>query len=157
MAGQPYTYAGAVVSISTTPQNDDLTGTSPGFAGLTYTPIANVGNIGAYGFTTNMVTYPVMDRAVALKAKGNTDGGNLTIQCADKPGDPGQVAARAAANPNSQDNYVFRIQFANGGIHYVRGPMGGPNHPGGGNEAFVVNEYTVGVNEILEVDPPTSP
>ena len=56
------------------------------------------------------------------------------------------IAARAAADPTSQDNYAFRIQFANGAVHYIRGPVGGPNHPGGGNEAFAVNEYTIGVN-----------
>jgi hypothetical protein len=151
---QPYTLAGATVSISTTPQNSDLAGESPGFDGLIYVPIANVGNIGAYGFSTNMVSYPTLDRAIVLKAKGQTDGGNLTIQVADSAADPGQIAARAAADPLSQDNYAFRIEFANGTIHYLRGPVGGPSHPGGGNEAFAVNEYTVGVNEILEVDAP---
>lgn len=154
---QPYTLAGATVGICVTPQNDDIGADSPGFAGLAYVTIANVGNIGAYGFTTNMVSYPTLDRTVTLKAKGATDGGNLTIQCADSAGDAGQVAARAAADPSSQDNYAFRIQFANGAVHYIRGPVGGPNHPGGGNEAFAVNEYTIGVNEIKEVDPPTSP
>lgn len=154
---QPYTLAGAKVGICTTPQNSDIGNASPGFAALSYVDIGNVGNIGAYGFTTNMVSYPVMNRNITLKAKGATDGGNLTIQCADSPGDLGQIACRAAADPNSQDNYAIRIQFANGAVHYLRGPIGGPNHPGGGNEAFAVNEYTVGVNEILEVDPPVSP
>lgn len=149
---QPYTYAGVKVSISTTAQNGDLADDTA-FGGLTYTQLANVGNIGAYGFETNMVSYPVMDRAVALKAKGATDGGNMTIQCADDPADAGQIAARTAADPESQDNYVFKIEFANGVVHYIRGPIGGPTHPGGGNEDFVVNEYTVGVNQILEVAP----
>jgi hypothetical protein len=154
---QPYTLQGAVVGICITPQNAEIGNASPGFAGLTYVPIANVGNIGAYGFSTNMVSYPTMDRSIVLKAKGQTDGGNLTIQCADAPGDQGQVATRAAANPLSQDNYAFRIQFPNGAVHYLRGPVGGPNHPNGGPEAFAVNEYTIGVNEIKEVDPPVSP
>ena len=152
---QPYTLAGATVGICTTPQNSDL-GDASAFAALTYVNISNIGNIGAYGFTTNMVNYPTLDRAITLKAKGTTDGGNLTIQCADSAGDAGQVAARAAADPLSQDNYAFEIRFANGAVHYLRGPVGGPNHPGGGNEAFVVNEYTIGVNEIVEVDPPVS-
>lgn len=149
---QPFTLAGTTVSISTTAQNTDMAGESPGFDSLTYTPIANVGNIGAYGLSTNMVSYPVMDRNVTLKAKGQTDGGNLTIQCAHSAGDVGQLAAATAADPNSQDNYVFKIAFANGAVHYVRGPIGGPNHPNGGPEAFAVDEYTIGVNEIEEVD-----
>lgn len=151
--GQPYTLAGAKVSISTTAQNTDMAGVSPGFDSLTYTQIANIGNIGAYGFSTNMVSYPVMDRSVTLKAKGQTDGGNCTIQCAHSVGDAGQIAAAAAADPTSQDNYVFKIEFANGVVHYLRGPIGGPNHPNGGPEAFGVDEYTIGVNEIEEVEP----
>lgn len=149
----PYTYAGSVLAICVTPQNSDLVGTSPGFAGLIYVDIGNVGNVGAYGLNTNMVSYPVLDRALVLKAKGQTDGGNFTFQCADDPTDAGQIAVAAAADPESQDNYALRITLATGGIHYLRGPVGGPNHPGGGNEAFVVNEYTFGVNEILEVAP----
>ena len=152
---QPYTLAGATVGICVTAQNTDLEDVTS-FSALTYVNIGNIGNIGAYGFTTNMVSYPTLDRALVLKAKGQTDGGNLTIQCADTAGDAGQIAARAAADPQSQDNYAFKITFANGAVHYIRGPVGGPSHPGGGNEAFVVNEYTIGVNEILEVDPPVS-
>lgn len=149
---QPYTYAGATVAISTTAQNADLANAAA-FAALTFTTIGNVGNIGAYGLNTNMVNYPVLDRSMVLKAKGQTDGGNLTIQCADKPLDAGQVAMRAAGLPTESDNYAFKITFSNGAIHYLRGPVGGPNHSGGGNEAFVVNEYTIGVNQIIEVDP----
>lgn len=150
--GQPYTLAGVKVSISTAAQNEDMAGASPGFDSLTYTQISNVGNIGAYGLSTNMVSYPVMDRNLTLKAKGQTDGGNVTIQCAHSVGDAGQLACATAANPDSQDNYVFKVEFANGTIHYLRGPIGGPNHPNGGPEAFAVDEYTLGVNEIEEVD-----
>lgn len=151
--GQPYTLAGVTVGISTIAVNDDMAGVSPGFDSLTYTPIANVGSIGAYGFSTNMVSYPVLDRNIVLKAKGQTDGGNMTLQCAHSVGNAGQLAAVAAADPSSQDNYVFKVTFPNGIIHYLRGPIGGPNHPNGGPEAFGVDEYTIGVNEIEEVEP----
>lgn len=151
---QPFTYAGATVGICITPQNSDLGQASPGFAGLTYVNIGNVGQIGAYGYSTNMVSYPTLDNLLVLKAKGQTDGGTLSIQCAADSADAGQIAARTAGDPTSQDNYAFKISLANGEIHYIRGPVGGPNHPGGGNEAFVVNEYVVGVNEILEVPAP---
>lgn len=85
---------------------------------------------------------------MSLKGKGVTDGGNFTIQCADSSGDAGQDLLTAAGKPDVADNYVIKIEFPNGKIHYLRGPVGGPNHPGGGSEDFVVNEYTVGVNEI---------
>ena len=153
MAQAPYTLVGATVGISSTAQNADMAGLSPGFDSLTYVDIANVGNIGEYGFKTNMVSYPTMDRSIILKAKGQTDGGNVTIQCADANGDAGQLAVLAAADPTSQDNYVIKVAFANGVIDYLRGPLGGPSHPNGGPEAFAVNEYTLGVNEYERVYP----
>lgn len=149
----PITHAGAIVSISTTAQNSPLGGTSPGFAGLTYTPIANVGNVGEHGYNTNMVNYPTLDTILILKAKGLTDGGTFTIEAADDPSDAGQIAIAAAGDPTVRDSYAFKIEYSNGAIHYLRGPVGGPNHPGGGNEDFVRNVYTVGVNEIERVAP----
>lgn len=148
----PTTYAGATVAICTTAQNTDLGDLSPGFAGLTYVDIANVGTIGEYGYTTNMVNYPTMDRTLNLYAKGNTDGGSMSIECAVKTGDAGQAAIIAAADPAAgaayQDNYAFEITLPNGDVHYVRGPVGGPTYPGGGNEDFVRMSFMVGVNEI---------
>lgn len=154
MAGQPITLAGVKVGICTTPQNSDLTDVSPGgFGSLNYVDVANVGNIGAYGYSTNMVNYDTMDRPISLKAKGVTDGGSLSIQVANSAGDAGQAAMRTAADPTKQDNYAVKIEYADGTIHYLRGAIGGPSHPGGGPESFFINEYTLGVNEILEVDP----
>lgn len=147
---QPYTYSGAKFYISNTAANSDLTGVSPGFDSLQYTEISNVGNIGAYGLNTNMISYPVMARPMALKAKGNTDGGTFTLQCADDVSDSGQQKLAAAGDPSNGNNYVLKVEFTNGVVHYIRGPIGGPSHPGGNNEAFVVNEYTVGVNELFE-------
>lgn len=151
---QPITLAGATVSICATAQNSDLNGVSPGgFDTLSYVTISNVGNIGAYGFSTNMVNYDTLDRPISLKAKGITDGGSLTIQVANDAGDAGQGHFRTAGTPGSQNNYAVKIEYADGTVHYLRGPVGGPSHPGGGPESFLVNEYTLGVNEILEVDP----
>lgn len=151
---QPYTLAGVKVSISQTAQNEPLAGTSPGFSSLTWTEISNVGNIGAHGYSTNMVSYPTMDRSLILKAKGQTDGGNMSIQCAADATDAGQIAFIAAADPGSQDNWAIKLEFPNGTLRYLRGPVGGPNHPAGGPEAFAVNEFTLGVNEIEDVVTP---
>lgn len=153
MAQAPYTLVGAKVYISDSAQNTDMAGVNPGFDSLSYTEIANVGNIGEYGFSTNMVSYPTMDRNIVLKAKGQTDGGNTQIQVADVNGDAGQLAIATAADPGSQDNYVIKIEFANGVIDYLRGPIGGPTHPNGGPESFAINQYTMGVNEFERTYP----
>lgn len=144
---EPTTNAGAILSVCTTPKNSDLDITAA--AALTYVVIGKVGKIGEYGNNTNMVSYPVLDRLLTLKAKGATDGGNLSIECARDATDAGQLALTTAADPTSQDNYVVKIAYADGENHYVRGPIGGPKHSGGGNESFRVDTYMLGVNQIL--------
>lgn len=144
----PTTYAGTTVGICTTIQNADLTKTAA--AALTYVDIDNVGQLGQYGFKTNMVSYKVFSRLMDLKAKGSTDGGSLTIECATDKTDPGQIAATAAGVPTVSDNYMFKITFPNGDVDYVRGPVGGPESKGGNNEAFRISTFTVGVNQLIQ-------
>ncbi|MGB1561547.1 MAG: hypothetical protein ACPHN2_08625 [Sinimarinibacterium flocculans] len=144
----PTTYLNATIAISTTTQNSTLL--EAGFAGLSYTPIGKVGNIGQYGYDTNMVNYPVLGELLNLKAKGATDGGNFTIECAEDLADAGQIAFEAAAAPSVRDSYAFKVTLANGAIHYLRGPCAGPVYPGGGNEDFIRKTFTVGVNQILK-------
>ncbi|WP_420465622.1 hypothetical protein [Panacagrimonas sp.] len=145
----PTTYLNATVSISTTTQNTDLVNEAA-FEGLSYTAIANVGTIGQYGYETNMVNYPTLARALTLKAKGQTDGGSFTIEAAQDVTDAGQIAFKAAGLPTVRDSYAFRIALPDGATHYLRGPVGGPVYPGGGNEDFVRMVFTVGVNQFLE-------
>jgi hypothetical protein len=147
----PITYAGATLSICTTPQNAAIGDASPGWAGLTFVEIANVGNIGEYGYNTNMVQYPTLADVLVLKAKGLTDGGNMTFEVSVNESDAGQIACDVAGAPGLQDNYAFRVQFSDDSIHYLRGPVGGPNYPGGGNEDFKRAVYTLAVNEIYKV------
>ena len=144
----PTTYLNATVSISTVAQNVDIN--EAAFEGLSYTEIANVGTIGQYGNETNMVNYPVLARALTLKAKGQTDGGSFTIECAVDLVDAGQVAFRAAGQPAVRDSYAFKLDLPNGAVHYLRGPVAGPVYPGGGNEDFIRSVFTVGVNQFLE-------
>lgn len=145
----PTTNAHAVVSVCALAQNADLTETTA--AALTWVPIGNVGKIGEHGYDTNMVSYGVLDRDLVLKAKGQTDGGNLTIECAENNSDLGQLALNTAAAPAISDNFAIQIEYTNGDIRYVRGPVGGPKYSGGGNEDFRVSTYTVGVNQVLNV------
>ena len=149
---QPYTLAGATVGICVTVQNADLAD-DDAFAALTYVPIDRVGNIGAYGYDTNLVSYPTLDRLLTIMAKGATSGGTMTIQCADDVANAGQVALIAAGSPTTSANYAFKITYSTGRIDYVRGPVSGPNNPGGGNEAFALLDFKVGVNQIIRAAP----
>lgn len=148
----PTTNAHATVSVCVTAQNDDLTETTA--AALTWVVIGKVGRIGEHGYDTNMVSYSVLDRDLVLKAKGQTDGGNVTIECAEDNADAGQLALNTAAAPSDSDNYAVQIKYTNGDIRYVRGPVGGPKYSGGGNEDFRVATYTIGANQVLNVPSP---
>ena len=117
---------------------------------LTYVQISKVGQLGQFGYKTNMISYKVFDRLLDLKAKGSTDGGSLTIECATDKNDAGQQAATIAANPGVADNFAFKITYANGDVDYVRGPIGGPESKGGNNESFRVSVFTVGVNQLIQ-------
>ena len=122
----------------------------PAASSLTYVLIGKTGQLGQYGFKTNIISYKVFDRVLDLKAKGSTDGGTLMIECATDKTDAGQNAATAAGLPSITDNYAFKITFANGDIDYVRGVVGGPEAKGGNNEAFRISQFTVGVNQLLQ-------
>lgn len=143
----PTTNAGAVVAICATPQASDVTLSAA--AALTYVTIGNVGQLGEHGYDTNIISYSVLDRILVLKAKGETNGGDFTIECAVNDTDAGQILANTAGSPSSSSNYIFKISYSDGGVHYLRGPVGGPKYSGGGNEDFRTATYTVGVNQFL--------
>lgn len=146
----PQTGAMAVVSICVTAQNEDLTPSTA--EALTWVPIGNVGRVGQHGYSTNMLSYPTLDRLLALKAKGITDGGDAEIEHAVVTGDPGQVAL--AALTDDQDNYAVKVEYANGDVRYLRGPIGGPQYSEVAPESFRTATYTMGLNQILDVPAP---
>ncbi|MET3149151.1 UNVERIFIED_ORG: hypothetical protein ABIC77_000345 [Stenotrophomonas geniculata] len=146
MSAEAKTNAGSKLSICVLPQNEDLTATE--FAALTFVQVKKVGSIGERGINTNVVQYDTLDTLVALKGKGITNAGDPQIEVAEDLTDPGQVAMRAAGAPDVPDTYAFKIERADGSIEYLRGLVTGPNVPGGRNEDFILNTYTLGLNQV---------
>ncbi|WP_164116194.1 hypothetical protein [Stenotrophomonas maltophilia] len=146
MAAEAKTNAGSKLYICVTPQNEDLTATE--FAALTFVQVKKVGSVGERGINTNVVQYDTLDTLVALKGKGITNAGDPQIEVAEDLIDPGQVAMRAAGAPDVPDTYAFKIERADGSIEYLRGLVTGPNVPGGRNEDFILNTYTLGLNQV---------
>lgn len=140
-----FTNSGGTVAICTTPQNTALD--EAGFEALTYVPIANVGNLGERGANTNIVSYDTWDTETTLKGKGITNAGDPQLEVAQDLADPGQIAVRAAAAAKS-DNYAFKVTRQNGDVQYMRGLVTGPSEPGGRNEDFVLNVFTLALNQI---------
>lgn len=140
-----FTNSGSTVSICITPQNANLTETA--FAALDYVEIANVGNLGERGASTNIVSYDTWNTNTTLKGKGITNAGDPQLEVAQDLSDPGQTAVRAAAAARA-DNYAFKVERQNGDVQYFRGLVTGPTEPGGRNEDFVLNVFTLALNQI---------
>lgn len=149
--------AGSKLYVCTTAQQSDLD--RAGYEALTYVEIKAIGNRGETGSKTNILSYDTWDTDVTQKAKGITDAGSPTLELARIPTDPGQIALRAAALTNL--NYAFK-EVRNdpavlGGTPttiYNRGLVTGPARPGGKNEDFDLEVFTLALNQReVVVDP----
>lgn len=137
-------------SICVTPQPDDLD--QEDFEALTWVLVGQVGSVGETGLTTNIVTYDTLDTEVTQKAKGISNAGDPTVECARKYDDAGQIAMRAAAKTNF--NYAFKLERndapdaeTTNTIIYNRGLVTGPTRPNGRNEDFDLEVFTLGLQQ----------
>lgn len=151
MVAKPDTYAGAKLYICSTPQTD-LPLDATAFAALTYVPIKKVGQVGDMGTDTNVVTYDTLDTDVTQKGKGVTNGGDWTIELARLFDDAGQIALRAAALTGNCYAFKLELDDAPGAgysntLIYNCGLVNGPRRPGGGVEDFVLEEFTLAMNQ----------
>lgn len=152
------TNAGGKLYVAATPQNTDLD--QDGFEALTWVQVTSVGSIGATGASTNVVTYDTWDTDVTQKGHGITDGGSPEIEVLRVGDDPGQIILRTAAENKTQ--HAFKIVHAdkltiggNGTTKYNRGIVTGPSHPNGRNEDFILEMFTLGMNQREIVVNPT--
>lgn len=137
--------------VCATPQNADLL--KADYEALTWVEVKSVGSRGEMGKTTNILNYDTWDTVVIQKAKGMTDAGTVTLELARLPNDPGQQILRAAGAVGNNNNYAFLERRADGltpttGTHiYNRGLVGGPTRPGGRNEDFDLEVFTLGLQQ----------
>jgi len=156
MAENAYTHSSNKFYISTTPQNADLDDhAGNGFPSLTYVEVKGVGSRGEIGLNTNMVSYDTWGSVVVSKGKGLTDAGGGDVEMLRIPNDPGQIAMRTAGTPTNTNNYAFKETLQDGTTRYYRGLVGGPRHPGGRNEDFDLNVFTLALNQPPLDVPPT--
>lgn len=150
MVGIKSTLAGAVVSVCATEQTPGLN--QAAFAALTWVAIGNVGNLGDYGASPNIVNYNTLDTDVVQKSKGVTDAGDLSIEVARIFDDAGQIIMRAAGL--TKFNYAIKIEYDDAPtsaytntIVYNCGVVTGPQTLGGGTDVLIRESYTVGFNQ----------
>lgn len=152
------TNKGRKVYVCATVKPSDLT--QEQFEALTWVQVGKVGNVGDFGKQTNIVSYTTLDTEFQQKSKGISNAGDPVIECARSYNDAGQILMRTAGAPTSRYSYALKIEendkptadYTNT-IHYVRGKVAGPVNLGGGNEDFVREQYTVGLEQVLTVDP----
>lgn len=154
------TNAASKLFVCATPQNVELT--LGDYEALDWTEIKFVGSIGETGKTTNMLNYDTWGDNVVQKAKGMTDAGSPEVECARDANDPGQLILRAGGAVGNNNNYAFkelRSDGAAGGlgtVRYNRGLIAGPRYPGGRNEDFDLEIFTLGFQQEPIVTSPTA-
>ncbi len=133
-----------------------------GYEALTWVEIKGVGSRGETGKITNIISYNTWGDSVTQKAKGMTDAGSPEVECARIPTDPGQVILRSAGAVGNNNNYAFKEVRADGAtgatgtVKYNRGLVGGPKSPGGRNEDFDLEVYTLAFQQEEIIVNPTS-
>lgn len=151
----PKANMGRKLFVSTTAAPSDLDET--GFEALTYTEVGNVGNIGQSGTEENIINYDTMDSVVTFKQKGIANAGDPTVEVAYDATDPGQMLLRAHAETRVSYAFKFELDDAPVGgtptVIYNRGLVAGPAWPNGGPEDFVVEVFTLAMNQKQIVVP----
>jgi hypothetical protein len=147
--------------VCATAQNSALD--QSGYEALTWVEITGIGSRGEAGHITNVLNYPTWDTTVIQKAKGMTDAGSPELELARNPTDAGQIILRAAAAVGNNNKYAFKevrsdgTTSTNGTVIYNRGLVLGPKRPGGRNEDFDLEVFTLAfLQEEIIVSPVAS-
>lgn len=132
------------------------------YESLTWIEVGAIGSRGEAGTKTNVLTYNTWNTQVAQKAKGISDAGSPELEVARLPADPGQIILLAAAAVGNNNNYAFKELRAdgttatNGTVIYNRGLVMGPTRPGGRNEDFDIQVFTLAFQQVELVVAPSA-
>lgn len=99
------TSAGTKVSIGTTSPKTDATT----YAADTWTPIANISDVGEAGSESEIVTLKLVDQMYTRKLKGSRDNGQMELVVARDSSDPGYQALVAAEQASAA--YNFKVEL----------------------------------------------
>lgn len=152
--------AASKIYVCATAQNSNLL--QADYEALTWVEITGIGSRGESGKSTNVLTYDTWDTTVVQKAKGQTDAGSPELELARIPTDAGQIILRNAAAVGNNNNYAFKEVRADGAVGatgtiiYNRGLVMGPKRPGGRNEDFDLEVFTLAYQQQEIVVDPTS-
>lgn len=109
MAAELYAVAGAKISIGGTLAPEIIDMVEEDFDAQQWVEIDGWETMGAIGDTAAQITKNLINRGRTLKAKGTRDAGTMENTFSIMPGDPGQIALKAAEK--TRNNFAFRIVF----------------------------------------------
>lgn len=141
------TSAGTVVSIATTaPTTYDLTG----FSGLTFTPIGELTDTGAFGRKANIVKHSPISTKLVVKRAGSVDIGDISLKMGLAQGTPdaGQLALSTACT----DSLVrsFKVLLPDASIRYFTGIVSSYVLNVGGVDTITAIEAMVAIdNDVI--------
>jgi len=129
------------------------TNTSTAYAALTWTPIAQITDLGSTGREYNLVSHqPLAERGV-VQLKGSYTDGQKTVQAAYVPGDPGQVIVATALDDDAQ--YSFKETYQNGTVKYFQAQVtSAPVNVGGTDSITAVTvNLSIKSGSLITVQP----
>jgi len=93
-----------------------------GYEGLTYAKVGEVGDLGEFGGTREVVTFTPVDTGVVAKRPGSIDYGEMSLQIARDATDAGQQALQEALDGAESGNvHSFELTDRNGDKVYFTG------------------------------------
>lgn len=136
------TGAGSSIAISTTAFSG--TADAAGFGAKTYTNIAEVTTIPAFGKTYGIVEHKPLSTRYTKKLKTSYNNGSVTLDYALDTADAGQALLFAAVDSDS--SYAYRVTMQNGTIYYFTAQATGSPIEVGNTDSIVKGTTT------LEID-----
>ena len=93
-----------------------------GYAALTYTAVGEVGDLGEFGGTREVVTFTPVDTGIVAKRPGSIDYGQMSLQIARDAEDVGQIALQSAFDGAEAGNlHSFELVDRNGDTLFFTG------------------------------------
>lgn len=120
---QVRTSAGTTFWVSSTGVPSTFDGQAATYAGLGYTQVGELTDLGSFGKKYNLVTFsPLGDRKV-VKRKGSYNNGTLALKFGSSVTNPGQIRMQAASTEDASS--AFKVITQSGSIYYFTGQVMG--------------------------------
>ena len=96
-----FTTLGTVLSVV---EGVPATYSATGYADLTYAAVGEIGDLGEFGGTREVVTFTAVNDGIVQKRPGSVDYGQMSLQIARDAADVGQIALQSAFDGSEAGN-----------------------------------------------------